>query len=598
MAITKCRCPHCSQVIRTKQPLPARVGCPRCGTCFTYPEEDEAPPNRGPLLAGILLGGFLFLALGVGLAVYCFTALKKSPPVTEPSIEEAATSPALPAPPITRRPLLPPLPPPGPVGEGPPQPEPVSPLSESEQARVKLAIDRGIAFLKQSLNGETSRRDHYSRRLGAVALAGLTLLNCDVPANDPSVVQVTNRVRSEAPKLIQTYDLALCLLFLDRLGEEQDRDLIQSLALKLVAGQNAAGGWNYTCPSYPEADYQQLLTLLRKLSPEEDPARNGGGNPNGVQGITKSPGEPSQGISKTPSDSAQGITETPRPDHDKLLPPPEVPPASPAPEALPELDPALRNLPVLEYQPGQPLARERGQDDNSNTQFALLAVWAARKYGLPVSRTLALVDARFRSSQAQDGSWSYRRGSKGHWEDSMTCAGLLGLAVGRAAGKQGDVPQDVTRDPAISQGLDYLGKIIGRPPPGDLGLDRPSGWPRLNCRGPLYFFWSLERVGVVYDLRQIDGQDWYLWGEPIIVGNQQADGSWSAVFPGIVDTCFALLFLKRVNVVKDLTSQLKLLSKPREPEPGATAPTPEPEGGKHLIPEGQGQPLPGTRREP
>jgi hypothetical protein len=43
------------------------------------------------------------------------------------------------------------------------------------------------------------------------------------------------------------------------------------------------------------------------------------------------------------------------------------------------------------------------------------------------------------------------------------------------------------------------------------------------------------------------------------VASQKADGSWDDRFPGVPDTCFALLFLKRANLVKDLTDTLRAL---------------------------------------
>src|SRR5262249_38050770 len=89
----------------------------------------------------------------------------------------------------------------------------------------------------------------------------------------------------------------------------------------------------------------------------------------------------------------------------------------------------LKSLAVVRLQPGdKPNFQEIS--DNSNAQFAILALWVARKYGVPVERTLALVDARFRTSQNADGSWGYHPRTP-TWPDSMTCSGLLGLAVGR-----------------------------------------------------------------------------------------------------------------------------------------------------------------------
>ncbi|HYT92699.1 MAG TPA: hypothetical protein VEL76_28540, partial [Gemmataceae bacterium] len=75
--------------------------------------------------------------------------------------------------------------------------------------------------------------------------------------------------------------------------------------------------------------------------------------------------------------------------------------------------------------------------------------------------------------------------------------------------------------------------------------------------GDLYFLWSLERMAVIYDLKKIEDKDWYAWGSGIILANQSGDGSWRERFPGVPDTCFALLFLVRANVVKDLTDKLR-----------------------------------------
>jgi len=79
---------------------------------------------------------------------------------------------------------------------------------------------------------------------------------------------------------------------------------------------------------------------------------------------------------------------------------------------------------------------------------------------------------------------------------------------------------------------------------------------------PLYYLWSLERVGVLYKLHAMDGKDWYAWGEKMLLDNQEPNGSWQVGgYPGsspTIDTCFALLFLKRVNLTSDLTDKLHM----------------------------------------
>src|SRR5262249_21236200 len=73
-----------------------------------------------------------------------------------------------------------------------------------------------------------------------------------------------------------------------------------------------------------------------------------------------------------------------------------------------------------------------GKTDNSNSQFALLALWAAQRHGVPVDRTMARVVRRYRGSQNSDGGWSYTYAPGGGTGSApaMTCVGLIGLAVG------------------------------------------------------------------------------------------------------------------------------------------------------------------------
>src|SRR5205085_1133704 len=53
-------------------------------------------------------------------------------------------------------------------------------------------------------------------------------------------------------------------------------------------------------------------------------------------------------------------------------------------------------------------ALQVGDTDNSNTQFATLALWVGRRQGVPVDVALGLVDRRFRGSQnVADGGWGY-----------------------------------------------------------------------------------------------------------------------------------------------------------------------------------------------
>jgi hypothetical protein len=189
--------------------------------------------------------------------------------------------------------------------------------------------------------------------------------------------------------------------------------------------------------------------------------------------------------------------------------------------------------------------------DNSNTQFAMLALWVARRHGLPVDDALAKVEDRFRESQHAGGGWGYSQGEP-EPRASMTCAGLLGLAVGQGV-KKGQVDK-LLKDKKVQKGLRFLGDLVKNPEDQvrKILLDRPGRF--------YYFLFSLERMAVVYNVKTIGDKDWYTWGAKILVDKQKEDGSWLGEYP-TADTCFALLFLKRANVAHDLTLDLNPILK-------------------------------------
>jgi hypothetical protein len=402
----------------------------------------------------------------------------------------------------------------------------------TEQEAINRAIDRGVASLKQ-LQQPDGTWPHP--QIGATALAGLTLLECDVPATDPAVRKAAEAVRAASVHLTHTYSIALSLLFLDRLGEESDVPIIESLTVRLLAGQTVNGGWDYNCPDVPEAEARRLTSLLKQ--------RN--------ELTTRPKGEPQRTTDKTGDAKAAGQRKL-------------------TDEIRQQIDVINREAP----------RKQAGRDDNSNTQFAVLALWVARRHGLPVDGAMTLVNVRFRNSQNGDGGWDYpyhahtpggARG--GRSTATMTCSGLLGLAVVHGAAesvlrtekpKEGDKPKegqkphklpDPTKDPVVRAGLVALGSAIGHP----VGDKKGKHAPALANGGRVYYFlWSLERVGVAYGLKTIGGKDWYGWGSEILVANQQADGSWKGDFSAMgADTCFALLFLKRANLARDLTLALR-----------------------------------------
>src|SRR5262249_19863042 len=189
----------------------------------------------------------------------------------------------------------------------------------------------------------------------------------------------------------------------------------------------------------------------------------------------------------------------------------------------------------------------KAHSDNSNTQFAILAMWTAQHHDVPTRRTLQLIVKRFRESQGPDGGWVYGYSKPGSADSTpaMTCAGLAGLAVGFGLSDTKRGPNQ-TDEQMVKRAFPCLMKFVGDP------NDKWEKRVRLEENNNLYYLWSIERVAVMYNLPTIGVRDWYRWGAEILVTNQAQigahpgawiDGGNTILADPVVNTCFALLFL-------------------------------------------------------
>jgi hypothetical protein len=354
----------------------------------------------------------------------------------------------------------------------------------AEQA-VGNAIKKGVAYLVRTQAGDGTWNTWGSHALGEAALAGLAIVAGGEPIDSPPVAGAAEAVRRLASDNANTYDIALAVMFLDRLGSPADAQLLRLLGGRLLAGQCQDGSWSYGLPANP-------------------------------------PAQPSQ------------------------------------------------------FKGFGPLG------DNSNTQFAALAAWVSRRHGLVNDASLDRLDRHFRTTFDESMSgWPYV--GRGGATPTMTCAGLVGLATHRGAKQQqraaGDydtqrgVADEVAPkranakaadDPIAKRALAALGnelRLADRNPSSTINTD-------------LCFFWSLERVGVIYDVREIGGVDWYQWGSRRLIRGQSPDGQWVGTgskgwsFDEAIGTSFGILFLARANVAGDLTAQVGSGGGVGEPPPG------------------------------
>jgi hypothetical protein len=416
-------------------------------------------------------------------------------------------------------------------------PAPVKP-DDTLQAKIDASTRKGIQFLKQTLKPTGTWQDDTGlHSVGYAALPGLALLECGVPASDPIIQQAASHVRARVGQAKETYDIGTAILFLDCLGESSDKKVIQNLALRLMAGQTPGGGWTYECPLLSDDEQLKLLEFLNSHKPVIKfliPLQN-----TITDGSPRK--EPPAGIEKTK-------TPEPTKPESKLEQKAPKNPKS-AQDALPR---KLRDLPIVAHQIKKLGYMERSADDNSNTHFALLGLWAARRHQTPVELSLGLAAERFQKTQAKDGGWGYVVRSPP--KNTMTCVGLMGLAMGHGSAaqifadsaKSHGPAKSLAKDPAIQQALKALGQY----------LDGDESLRGLEVRIDLYYLWSLERVGMLYRQKHFGKKDWFIYGAELILERQHPDGRWQLHYDSPIDTAFALLFLNRSNLVQDLTNSL------------------------------------------
>jgi len=181
-----------------------------------------------------------------------------------------------------------------------------------------------------------------------------------------------------------------------------------------------------------------------------------------------------------------------------------------------------------------------GRADNSNTQFAVLALWAAESiagYDVKPS-TWKQIFKHFRKGQQDDGAWGYTN-SKRDPRATMTAAGIVSMVYSLVAldGRPKAIDL-VRRDLRVRAGYAALKRMA-------------RGWQRrgpkgISVWGNYYWIYSLERVGTVLAL---DPEDWYVEGARHLIEQQQVGGRWGRMptSGGAYETSLALLFLTRAT---------------------------------------------------
>jgi beta-lactamase regulating signal transducer with metallopeptidase domain len=183
---------------------------------------------------------------------------------------------------------------------------------------------------------------------------------------------------------------------------------------------------------------------------------------------------------------------------------------------------------------GYPMA----EGDNSNTSFAIRALYAADRAGVPASRdTWRRALHYWLDGQNARGSWGYKLEHAG--SGSMTAAGIFSLNA--ALEVLGDDVDEETRQEATAASetaADWLGRnFTATQNPASNGV---HGWR-------LYWLDMLGQAGEITGQKTFGEHDWLTEGAKALVAEQHSDGYWTGTGHGEdnphVATAFAALFL-------------------------------------------------------
>ncbi len=215
----------------------------------------------------------------------------------------------------------------------------------------------------------------------------------------------------------------------------------------------------------------------------------------------------------------------------------------------------------------------RSAGDTSISQYAVLGLWEAENAGVPIPPRVWERAARwFMSVQSSQGSWNYHRDEAQHPETiSMTAAGVGSLLIckmqldnyrrdrvatnpllkpltaeGEAPPYEVDLPA-APIDAAVKRGLGWLGKFF------KTGSDQVVG------QSPFYALYGIERIGALGGRDSLGGVDWYDQGVRYILGQQRADGGWSAQHGEMPNTAWAVLFMTKATAKSVKRIEIKRL---------------------------------------
>jgi hypothetical protein len=371
------------------------------------------------------------------------------------------------------------------------------------QFKVNRAIDKGTKYLKGQRIGKKN---------GNVLIL-LTYIHAGVPESDPDFQKLLKDALET--KLEFTYQVALTAMSFEELDRVKYQGRIHQCAQFLADNIGPDGQTRYGKPTTFTEDIESVPTIGSNIK---------------TSGTSDEKGGRKDSINSH-------FREKPR---------------------------VIRIIQVKQRRPGP------AESDHSNMQYAALGLRACHDAGMrfevvllkkveqwwrgtqkrkagateeilhvdpPPSRTRrrpSSTKALWSAKVAPEG-WCYRKSGKGGTRGSMTAG-----AVGALCILDYILGQDWRQDKDVLEGLQWINKNFS-----------VTENPGLGSKHYYYYMYGLERAGMLFGTETIGTHRWYREGAEQLLKDQASNGSWD----NAIDTCFAILFLKRATRRLDVATR-------------------------------------------
>ncbi|HUR38762.1 MAG TPA: hypothetical protein VM222_04690 [Planctomycetota bacterium] len=408
----------------------------------------------------------------------------------------------------------------------------VFPPNEVDQIKVDMAIEKGIKYLKSVNASHLTGGKEGARKMTHRELVLFTYVHSDVPETDPDFKVLFDDMIKD--KLEATYCVALQAMVLEEVERVKYQKRILMCAKFLVDNQGPQGYWSYGSPSIYVEDVAYEL-------PKRKDVASGGGKEGGVKQF-------------------------------------ELPATS-----GPKVKPVVKNKVKVKKD------RDGEGHDNSNTQYAALGMRACYDSGIIIEDKVIdtamkwLRDCQKKTQgpeedlieggvngpdkpgakggvasgpggatvggpsmvqkRAMPQGWCYSDHAEHEAYGSMTAGAIGSLAIWDYIkdNDDGGKKRSWKNDKDVHEGLQWLAKnfsVTYNPGPYEHGKMEKDSKAQY-----LYYMYALERAGMIYGTEMMGTHKWYPEGAKVLIETQGANGAWGST----VDTCFAILFLKRAT---------------------------------------------------